>query len=95
MEFGGAFADPSDELGKPRMGAQCLNRRITARQLCLGQGRMNLGMANLVQEHRGSALAATQLRHEVVQALARMGRNRPVAVRADRVGIGQGIRSLV
>lgn len=46
--------------------------------------------ADLVQEHRRPALAALQLRDEVMAALRRVRRDRPEAERADRAGFGTG-----
>lgn len=50
--------------------------------------------ADLVEQNRGAALAAAQLRDEVVQALGRARRDRAVAERAEgrRVGLVHGAR---
>ncbi len=73
------------------MSAQRLGRRVGARELRLAQRRVNLVVADLVEEHRRPALAAAELWDEVMQALARLGRNRAAAQGARRViGLGHG-----
>ncbi len=51
---------------------------IVPRKLGLRQGGMDFIVADLVQQDRRPALAALQLRDEVMQALAGCGRNGPV-----------------
>ena len=51
------------------MRAQCLGRVILARQFRLGQGRVDLVMADLMYTHDWPALAALQLGRQVMQAL--------------------------
>lgn len=90
MEIGRAFGDPFEELPKPRMAAQRFGRVVDAGQLGLGQGGVDLVMANLVDQHGRPALAAAQFRHKVVQALRCVRRNRAVAERANGSGIHGG-----
>jgi len=61
------------------MGAQRLDRVEIAGQFGLGQGGVDLVMANLVQQHGRPALAAAQLGRQVVQALRGRRRDRALA----------------
>ncbi len=85
VEIGGAFGDPADEPRDPWMGAQGLHRVVAACKLGLGQRGVDLVVADLVQKHRGPALAAAQARDQVVQALLRVGRDGALAERADGI----------
>ena len=86
MKLGRALADPFEELVQPGMAAQGLGCVVDAGQLGLGQGGMNLVMADLMQQHRRPALSAAQLGHEMVQALRGIRRDRTVAQGTDRGG---------
>ena len=83
VEIGRAVGDPCEKGRKPGMGAQGIDGVITAHQFCLGQGSVDLVMADLVQKHDRPALAAAQFRRQVMQALFRILRDRAVAKRAD------------
>jgi len=65
-----------------RMGAQGLNRIVAAGKLGLGQGGMDLIVADLMQQHCRPAFPATQFRDQVVQALFGIRRNRAITKRA-------------
>ena len=58
---GGALGHPGEESREPRMGAQRLDRVVAAGQFRLGQGRVDLVVADLVQQHGRPALAAPEL----------------------------------
>lgn len=66
------------------MGPQGLDGCIIARKLCLSQSGVNLVMANLMQTHDRTALATFELGDKVMKALARLGRDRALAERANR-----------
>ncbi len=68
------------------MGAQGLNRVEAARQLCLGQGGVDLFVADLVQQNGWSALASFEFWDQMMQATAAIG-NGAVAKRADRITV--------
>ena len=76
---------PGDEFRQTRMRAQGLDTGIIARQFTFRQRRVNLVVANLVQAHHRATLAAFQLGHKVMQALAHLGRDRALAKRANWV----------
>ena len=65
------------------MGAQGFDGVVAAGQFGLGQGGVNLIVADLMQKHDRPALAAAQFRRQVMQALFRILRDRAVAKRAD------------
>ena len=65
------------------MGPQRGYGVVVARQLGLGEHGMDLVVADLVKERCLAPLSAAQPRHEMVQALPRMGRDGPVAKRAN------------
>ena len=83
VEIGRALGDPRKEGRKPWMGAQGRNSVVAARQFRLGQGGVDLVVADLVQKHDRPALAAAQFRRQVMQALFRILRDRAAAKRAD------------
>lgn len=83
MEIRRAFGDPRHEAFDPGMGTQGLDRIVASGKLRLGKGRVNLVMADLMQQDRRPALAAAQAGDQVMQALLGAGRNGPVAERAD------------
>ena len=91
MKRGRAFRDPQDEFRKPWVGAQRFNGVIVPGKLGFRQRGMDLVVADLVQEHGRPAFAAAEFRDKVVQALSRLGRDGPVAERAD--GIVHGGKS--
>lgn len=64
------------------MGPQGLGRVEAAGQFGLGQGRVHLLVADVMHQHRRPALAAAQLRGQVVQALRHARRDRALAERA-------------
>lgn len=76
---------PGDEFRQTRMRAQGLDTGIITRQFTLRQRRVDLVVANLVQAHHRATLAAFQLGHKVMQALAHLGRDRALAKRANWV----------
>jgi hypothetical protein len=84
MKAGRAFPDPGDEFREPRMRPERRDAGIGPCQLGLCQGGVDLVVADLVQQNHGPALAATELRDQVVQALPRLRGDRPVAERTDR-----------
>ena len=67
------------------MGPQSFNGRIIPGQFGFGQGCVDFVVADLMEKHRGPALAAPEFRDKVVVALADLGRNGPTAKRADRI----------
>lgn len=68
------------------MGPQGVDRVEIARQLGLGQGRVHLFMADLMQQDGWSALASFEFWDQMVQAAAPIG-DRAVAERADRIRV--------
>ncbi len=79
MEVRGPFGDPSDEFRQPGVSAQGFHRCVIARQLGLGQCRVDFVMANLVQQHRRPTFSTLQLGDQVMKALPGVGGNRPPA----------------
>lgn len=67
------------------MGAQSLGRRVIARQLGLGQGGMDLLVAQVMQQDHGATLAALQPGHQMMQRLWHPGRNGAQAERTNRI----------
>src|SRR6056297_2377190 len=67
------------------MRSQGLDTGIVARQFRLAQRGVDLVVANLMKQHHRPALAAFQPGDQVMQALARLRRDRPAAKRAYRV----------
>lgn len=55
------------------MRAQGCDRVVTARQFGLGQGGMDLFVANLVQKNGGSALASFEFWDQMMQAATPAG----------------------
>lgn len=84
MKVSWALGNPSDELSKARVSFQRGDGGKVARKLGLGQGGMNLVMADLVKQNGWAILPAFQPWDEVVQALFRVGRDRAVAKGAGR-----------
>ncbi len=68
------------------MRAQGLDRVETARQFGLRQGSVDLFVANLVQQHGGSALASFEFWDQMMQAAAALG-DRAVAKRTDLIAV--------
>ena len=66
------------------MATQRLHCVIGPGQFGLRERGVNFVVANLVQQNRRPALAAAKLGHKVVQALAGIRRNRPIAQGANR-----------
>lgn len=66
------------------MGAQRGNRVIVSRQFGLGQGGVNLAVADVMQQNGRPALAAFEFRDQMMQALGNARRDRAQAERADR-----------
>ena len=83
MKAGWALADPSQKRRKPRMVAQGRDGVEAARQFGFGQGGMDFIMTDLMQQHDRPALAAAQLRRQVMQALLGILRNGAIAKWAD------------
>lgn len=83
MEIGRAFDDPCKKRRQPWMGAQGVDGVVAARQFCLGQGGVDLVMADLVQKHDRPALAAAQFRRQVMEALLGIFWDRAMAKRAN------------
>lgn len=81
--------DPRYEFGETRMGPQGSNRVVTACQLSFAQRCMDFLVADVMQQHRGAALAAFQLWNQVVQALVNIRRDRAPAQGADRRRFGR------
>lgn len=70
------------------MGPQRLRRGVGAGEFAFGQRRVNLAMAQMVQENRRPTLASLGLGDQVMEALVGIGRDRPPAEGADRVPTG-------
>lgn len=85
MKRGGTLADPRDEFFQPRVTAQRINRVIGPRKFGFRQGRVDLVMANLVQQNRLTPFAPAQFGDQVVLALFRLGRDRALAQGANRI----------
>lgn len=83
MEIGRAFPNPGNESRKARVGLKRGYRVVDAGQFRLGQGGMNLIVADLVQQHGRPALATAQARDQMVQALRGVWRNRATTKRAS------------
>ena len=86
MKAGWASADPVQEFLKPWMGAQGLDRAETARQFGFGQRGVDFLVANLVQQHGGSALASFEFWDQMMQTATAFG-DRAVAKRADLIAV--------
>lgn len=87
-ETGRAFRNPTDELGEPRVAAQGLDTGILSRQFRLGQRGMNFIVTDLLKQDGRPALSPFKLGDQVMMALTRIGRNRAVAKRTDRIVLG-------
>lgn len=93
MEIIGAFANPGDECREPGVRLERLDRAVAAGELRLRQGGVDLVVADLMQAHRGAALAAPQAWDEVMEALFRLRRDRATAEGADREFVHGACRS--
>lgn len=69
------------------MRPQRVHRVIAPRQVRLAQRRVDFPVALVVQENRRPALAAFQLRYQVVLALGDIRRDPTSAKRADRIAV--------
>lgn len=67
------------------MGTQGGDGVVIARQVGFRQGRVDLAVTDLVQEHRLAALAAAQARDEMMPRLRHIRRDRAVTERAGRI----------
>ena len=76
------------------MGTELLGRVPFPRQLGLGEDRVDLVVADLVDEDRGAVGAALHLRDEVVDALPRGRRYRTQAERTEGIA-GGGVGVLI
>ena len=85
MKTGWALRDPADEFCQPRMGAQRVDGVVVPGKLGLGERGVDFVVADLVEKDCRPALAATEFRDKVVEALARIGRNGALAERADGI----------
>ena len=74
------------------MFAQCIDSVEVTRQFDLGQCRVDLFVAYLMQQNGGPALASLKLWDQMVQASTTFG-DRTVAERADRIGICHDLTS--
>ncbi len=77
------FADPIHEARNPGMAPQCVDIVVGPRKLGLGQRRMDLVVANLMQQHGRPTFPSAQLGYQMVQALFGVRRDRALAERAD------------
>ena len=84
MKSGRAARDPRDKTGQTRMLAQGVDCVIGPGKFGFGQGRVDLAMTDLMQQHSRPALAATQPGDKVVQTLTDIRRDRTTAERTDR-----------
>lgn len=66
------------------MGPQSLDARVVAGKLCLAEGRMNLFVADMVEQHRRCAATAARFGDEVMQGLRHIVRNGAPAQGANR-----------
>ena len=64
------------------MGLQELNGKIVSRELGLREGRVDLLVAEVVEEHLGPRSAAFKLGDQVMDALRDLRRDRSLAERA-------------
>lgn len=64
---------------------QGIKARVVVGQFGFGQRRMDLRMADLVQQNSLAPLPAAELRDEMVAALRHAGRDRAAAKAADRI----------
>lgn len=85
MEVGGTLGDPLDKFRQSRVGAQSVDRVIGAGKLGFGKRGVDFVVADLVEPHRWTTFAAAKTGNEVMLALPRMGRDGPVAERADGI----------
>lgn len=83
MEFRRAFRDPGQKRRQTRMLAQRLNRVIVAGKLGFRERGVDFVVANLVEKHRRTTLAASKFRDEMMQALRRLRRDRAAAEGTD------------
>ncbi len=82
------FRNPRDEFREAWVRAECVDCGIVAREFALGQCRVDFVVTDLVEKHSRPALAAPELRHEVVQALLGVRRDGAFAQWADGVAHG-------
>ena len=75
-----------DELDQTGLAAKGFRRVIAVRQLGLAKLKMDLVVADLVQQHRFPTLATLQFRDQVMTALCHIWRNHAPAKRAFRQG---------
>lgn len=87
-ETGRAFRDPADEFRQPGMRAQRVYARVIPRQFSLRQSGVDLVMADLVKQDRGSTFTAFQLGDQMMMALPYLRRNGPLTQWANRIGCG-------
>jgi hypothetical protein len=89
-------AHPREKPGDLRLCSKACDVREAAGEFGLSEPGMDRAMADLVQSRRAEMRAAFQPRHEMVTAGAGLGRDGPVAERANniRCGCGGGRRSL-
>lgn len=74
-----AFPDPGKKPRQPGMRAQGCDRVILPCKVRFAQGRVDLAVADMVQQNRRSALAPFQFGHEVMNALFDVRRDGPTA----------------
>lgn len=68
------------------MGAQCRWCVIGTGQFRLCQGRVDLTVADVMQQNGWAAFSAFEFGDEVVQTLRNVGWNGPVTERTNRIG---------
>ncbi len=69
------------------MLAKGVDARIVTRELRFGQMRVHRRVANVVEEHGRTALAALEFRDEVVNALFSVRRDWTLAQGTDRIAL--------
>ena len=94
MELRWLRAEPGEGPRELRMGAELPGRVPFPRQLGFGEDRVDLVVADLMDEDGGPVGAALHLRDEVMDALARARRDGPEAQRAERIA-GGGVGVLI
>ena len=94
MEPGGPPGQPGDGSGGPRVGFRLVDRVMIPGQTCLGQGGVDLLVADVMNKHGRAALAALAARRQVAAALPAIRRHRAATRRADEAGSCRATASL-
>ena len=94
MEPGGPPGQPGDGSGGPRVGSRLVDRVMIPGQTCLGQGGVDLLVADVMNKHGRAALAALAARRQAAAALPAIRRHWAAARRADEAGTCRATASL-